>query len=121
MTDNGDGTLEATATPEDAIVTANNTYSAEGEKKLSATKVLTGRDWTDADSFEFTLAADSSNPEGATLPTTLKLTATKDKQTVQFDAIKFTKEGTYNFTITETVPEGAVNNKLNGITYDGSP
>ena len=35
---------------------------------LSATKVFTGRDWTDADSFEFTLAADASNPDGATLP-----------------------------------------------------
>ena len=91
-----------------------NTYSAEGEAQVEATKVFTGRGWTDEDSFEFTLAADASNPEGATLPTTMKLNATKAQQTVTFDKIKFTKPGTYKFTITETVPAGAVDGVLNG-------
>ena len=103
-------------------VTASNTYQyGDTEAQVEATKVFTGRGWTDEDSFEFTLAADASNPEGATLPTTMKLNATKAQQTVTFDKIKFTKAGTYKFTITETVPEGAVNGVLNGITYDGTP
>ena len=33
----------------------------------------------------------------------------------------YEKAGTYTFTITETVPEEAQNNKFNGITYDGTP
>ena len=35
--------------------------------------------------------------------------------------ITFTKEGTYTFTITESVPGTATNNKLNGIEYNNNP
>ena len=122
VNDDGKGGLVVANTADTLKVTASNTYSTtDTSAKVSATKVFTGRDWTDSDSFEFTLAADASNPAGATLPTTVKKNATKTAQTVEFDAITFTKAGTYKFTITETVPEGAVGNKKDGITYDTTP
>ena len=98
-----------------AIGNFDNTYSAEGEIQLKVTKQFTGRDWTDTDSFGFTLAADESNPEGAVLPETVQMNATKDTQTVTFDAIRFIKPGTYTFTITET------GGNLPGVTYDTDP
>ena len=115
VTDNLDGTLTAVADPNNATVTAKNTYEAEGEISLHAAKEFTGRDWTEDDSFEFTLAADPENPEGATLPEKTTATATKDEQTVTFDKIKFAKPGEYTFTITET--DGG----LAGVTYDTEP
>ena len=100
-----------------------NTYTVtEITAQVSATKEFTGRDWTDKDSFEFTLAADASNPaNGATLPTKVVDNATKDNKTVEFGAITFAKPGTYKFTITETVPDGATGTKKDGITYDNTP
>ena len=51
--------------------------------------------------------------------TTAKATEANKKAT--FNKIKFSKAGTYYFTIVETVPEGVdENNKLDGITYNGS-
>ena len=128
--DNGNGALFVETPAAQLKVTASNTYGAtdtsaavttDTSAAVSATKVFTGRDWTDADSFEFTLAADANNPEGATLPTTVTKSATKNRQTVTFDAISFTKAGTYNFTITETVPTDADGNDVyEGIKYDGT-
>ena len=115
VTDNGDGTLTAVPTPDTATVTAYNVYNANGEISLGAEKVLTGRDWTESDKFEFTLAADENNPEGATMPDTVVKTADKDARTVTFDPIKFKEEGDYIFTITET--DGG----LSGVTYDTAP
>ena len=115
VSDNGDGTLTAKADPESAKVTVENTYEASGAIKLHAAKKFTGRDWTEDDKFEFTLAADPENPEGATLPETVTATATKDEQTVTFDEIRFTKPGTYKFTITESRGD------LKGVSYDTAP
>ena len=114
--DDGEGKLVATANPTTATVTASNTYTVdETSIKLKATKEFTGREWKDTDSFEFTLAADKENPEGATLPETVNKTATKDEQTVTFDDIKFTKAGEYTFTITEKKGD------IPGVTYDTEP
>ena len=115
VTNDGNKTLTVKADPESAKVTAENTYAAEGEISLHAAKEFTGRDWTEDDKFEFTLAADPENPEGAELPEKTTATATKDKQTVTFNKIRFTKPGEYTFTITET--DGG----LAGVTYDTEP
>ena len=117
--DNGNGQLVVDETASTVSVTTKNTYTpAPVEKQVSVTKVFTGRDWTATDSFEFTLAADSSNPDGATLPATVVKTVSKGNETATFDAIKFSKAGTYKFTITETVPEDA--DKIPGVTYDSA-
>ena len=79
------------------------------------TKILTGRNWNDDDRFEFVLAADPKNPDGAVLPAETTKYATKDSQTVTFGDIVFNKYGTFKFTITET--EG----DLKGVGYDTEP
>ncbi|MBR6442555.1 MAG: Cna B-type domain-containing protein, partial [Clostridia bacterium] len=100
-------------TKEGTITTLTNTYSVKPTRQpLEVTKILSGRKWGEDDQFEFVLAADENNPEGATLPATTVKYATKDKQTVVFDDITFNKYGTFKFTITESEGE------KKGIGYD---
>ena len=115
--DAGDGTLTITYDGDPSFQTEefSNTYAAEGGISLHAAKEFTGRDWTEDDKFEFTLAADPENPSGAELPENTTATATKDEQTVTFDEIRFTKAGFYTFTITETKGD------LKGVAYDTAP
>ena len=102
-------------------LTVTNTYEAEPvEEQLEVTKELTGGTWPD-DGFEFTLETEHTEEDGVTMPTTLKQKATESDPTAVFDAIKFSKAGTFTFTITETVPTDAVEGKKDGITYDGTP
>ncbi|QTE74631.1 Cna B-type domain-containing protein [Clostridiales bacterium FE2010] len=109
--------FELTDTSKDGTVTTlTNTYTVKPtELPLEATKILTGRMWTEEDNFEFTLAADEHNPEGAVLPGTTVKTADITNKTVTFDKIVFNKYGTFKFTITET--EG----HIKGVTYDTEP
>ena len=79
-------------------LTITNTF-APAEASPEVTKALTGREWTDDDSFTFTLAAVT---EGAPLPATVTGTATKAQPKVSFGTITFNKAGTYEYTITET-------------------
>ena len=53
--------------------------------------------------FEFTLTANTENPDDATLPsdTTLKTGVTAENQPAKFGEIQFTAAGSYSFTITE--------------------
>ena len=61
ITDNGDGTLSAKHELKDATVAEfKNAYSVtplDAELDFGLTKVLEGRDWTDADEFSFTISA----------------------------------------------------------------
>ena len=106
-----------TGTSEDGTVTTlTNTYTVKPcELPLEATKILTGRQWTAEDNFEFTLAADEGNPDGAVLPEVKVKTADINNKNVVFDKIVFNKYGTFKFTITET--EG----HIKGVTYDTEP
>ena len=108
---NETGTITNTA---EMTATMNNVYAAEGTVILRATKVFTGREWTDEDQFEFVLTEEAGNPDGAVMPSAADSTrvATQTVQTVAFGAIKFTKPGTFKFAITET--DGGVG----GIVYD---
>ena len=110
-------------------------YTPEVSKSMTMSKGKTKEDKT----FTFTMTADPKNPTGAvivdngtkpgnkatvvipagsTAPVTAPFGGTPSAE--DYFAIKFTAAGTYKFIITEDVPEGAVNNKLNGITYDGA-
>ena len=108
---------ELTDTSKDGtITTLTNTYYVKPTRlPLEATKILTGRMWTEEDNFEFTLAADENNPEGAELPKTTVKYADINNKSVVFDDIVFNKYGTFKFTITET--EG----HIKGVTYDTEP
>ena len=80
------------------------------------TKVLKGRDWTNADAFEFGLTSESGAPipESATAPVTASVT--KDdlddngKAVIDFGTIKYTEPGTYVYRVSE---------KNAGTTVDG--
>ena len=109
-----------------------NKYTAEGfldgSTHLKVTKRFTGRvnnAWLEGDAFTFQLAANLADeatknameaqmitlPENAAGITIAYADALKEKA---FGSIKFTQTGTYQFVITEVVPDG----ESNGITYD---
>ena len=119
-----------TIATEDASATFTNTFAAKGTlvgaDNLEVTKSLTGRDWTDEDSFRFTLVADTSNPATAeaveagyiALPGNaggIDVTNANEHK-ASFGDITFTNTGTFKFLVTETA--GASDN---GINYDTTP
>ena len=106
-----------------------NSYTATpATVSVKGGKTLNGRDMIDGE-FSFTL-------EGANDTTSKAMEdgsitgATDGKLTVQADAasdghvqgfefpLTFNHVGTYTFNVKETIPDGAKNNKLNGVTYD---
>ena len=99
VVDNGDGSVTAnvTYTQNDTIT---NTYSANGSIVLEATKELTGRDWMENEQYTFTL----KNSDGEVIDEEI----VDENETVSFDEIKYTKAGTYHYTIEETskLPDG---------------
>ena len=98
------------------VTTLTNTYYVKPTRlPLEATKILTGRTWTEEDNFEFTLAEVEGNPAGAVMPTDTVKTADINNKSVKFGDIVFNKYGTFKFTITET--EG----HIKGVTYDTEP
>lgn len=111
-------------------LTFTNTYKTketviggEGDASLTVTKNFIGRDWTDDDSFSFTLTA--ANEDAKTvLPEVETITISKASadHKAAFTALTFQKAATYVFTVQEVVPDGVdENNTLNGITYDSEP
>ena len=82
-----------------------NVYSVESTKVESAFKVqkkISGRNWTKADAFTMTLAAqgEAPMPKGAKDGvSTIELH--KDAQVGNFGTIEYTKPGTYTYVITE--------------------
>lgn len=96
-----------------------NTYSADGVTvdSVNLQKVLSGRDWTAEDSFEFKLASeDGSSPSFTSSNVTVKQEdGTKSGVPVSFNfgSATFTAAGTYHYTVTEVAGSQA------GMTYDG--
>ena len=154
VTDNDfDGYLETTVTydnlsaiaDEDKEVTAaaafTNVYDAntpgtlQGDSNLRVSKDFQAgeRGWLDGDEFTFQLSADEADEatknaienNEITMPEESTVNITSADKTACFGNIVFTEPGTYKFLISETVPEGAVQNDdgkytYNGITYDNS-
>lgn len=98
--------------PENAKIAAfTNTYTTEpatlnGEKNLSVTKKLVGREWGNEEAFNFTIAAAGDNAENTPLPDETTLTLAKptpdgDTATGHFGDITYEKPGTYEYEITE--------------------
>ena len=78
--------------------------------KGSSTTDITGK-------FTFTLAAVT---EGAPMPTPATVTSAADGVAAYFNDIEFTKPGTYEYTITESITDGSAD--VNGITLEtGEP
>ena len=131
VADNGNGGLAVTNIEGDENLTFTNAYGATGVldgAKLSVTKELTGRPWSDKDSFTFQItgvsAVDEDGGDIATIPmpnggTTIS-TATADQfsfvdqgtteKVGHFSDITFTQAGTYTYTVREITSSG------NGVT-----
>lgn len=151
VSDKGDGTLNVETTVDGVAyvhgasnpLEFENTYKANevvvGDDEVAVTvkKTLTGRDWTDEDSFTFKLEANDDNTKAAlendtvvfgtdTAATDVETEIRKDTQdlTSKFGAITFKEVGVYQFKVTENQPTDdnavldGVQNK--GVTYDAS-
>ena len=121
-----------------ATMRFTNSYQPKPTTRNTATlvpglkKVVSGRDWLENESFEFTWSAVSTTANGldvVQMPTPVKgdnpllvtnLGTYKDGEEVSvtgFGELTFDRVGTYVYTVSETVPTGADN----GMTYDASP
>ena len=104
VTDNGKGQLVSKVTYENNDQTFNNTYSSQKvSAQLGVTKELTGRALNNQE-FEFELVGSDDNVR--------QTTKNAADGRVTFDAIDYTKVGTYHYTIKEK------DNGLGGVTYD---
>lgn len=127
------GTITSSKTGLVNTVTFTNTYAASGTlagaTNLQVTKELAGRDWQNDDVFTFKLegyddltknAIGSGTVELPANASSLEIDNTSNNHSATFGDITFHKVGTYKFAVSETVPTGAVDNKLNGVTYDSA-
>lgn len=111
VTDNGDGTMSATATvnntafdlDQDALSFTNAYAPEETQLELTAKKLLSGRSLITGE-FHFQIT-DGTN--------TYKGFNDKDGNIV-FEAITFHRTGTYNYTMSEVVPD----TRAEGVSYD---
>ena len=140
VTDNLDGTMTAArvgengAQPADALVFTNVYKAGQSDEVpagFSLTKVLTGRDWLESDSFEFKLTALDGAPmpkdaAGETLDTvTVSGKGTGagkkagEKVAFDFGEITYDKAGTYTYEVSEVVPESDAD-RIPGMVYSGN-
>ena len=120
ITDKGDGTLEAKHVLKDTEKAEfKNSYTVtptDADLDFGLSKVINGRDWTDADKFSFTI----TSPEGAPLPNPATVTVSKKNAdddgiaAIKFGKIRYTAAGTYKYEIRENAGNAA------GMTYDGN-
>ena len=103
------------------LLTFTNHYQDEGELVLTARKNM--NIWpTGTTSFTFKLEGTDDVSKAKIGEAGLTTDATQNNPTAGFPAIRFTEADeaiskVYNFVVTEVVPEGAVNNVFNGVTY----
>ena len=127
VADQNDGTLKVTVADGSATdLTFTNSYKAKGSfTGISVAKTLDGRDWTEGDSFEFTLTPQSENAKTAvddgtiTLPGNVTIDSADEDKTATFGAITFddVADGRYTFVVSEVEP---TENKIAGVEYDGT-
>lgn len=133
------GTLTAIRTGTTGSLTFENEFpttgTLDGETNLKVTKVLEGRDWADGDSFTFALTGNDDTTKLAIadgkvdLPDNaenLVINSNTASHSTAFGDIVFHEAGTYEFAITEQMPEGASDNgdgtaTLGNMTYDIAP
>ncbi len=120
--------------PADNTLEFTNNYSAkpvtlDAQNRLSAKKLLEGRNWADGDSFTVQLTPKDSAPmpDGAkSAMATVELTKNSQTQTVgdityktaTFGDITYTKPGTYTYTIKEVIPGSDAG--ADGISYSAA-
>jgi len=115
--DNGKGKLVAEE-GSNLVQTAafTNTYSKSGKGEVKAKKTLTGRDWTTADSFEFTITPVGNAPAFANNTLTITSADASANYTKSFGEVTFTEAGTYQWTVSET-HKGET---IDGVSYESA-
>ena len=108
--DNGDGTLYADVVYPNGSPVFTNIYTVTGtaEFAVEGVKVLEGRNMTDQDVFTFQLKDEA----GQTLAT-----ADAVNGRFAFEALTLDSLGTHTFTVSEMIPQDAVNGVKDRITY----
>ena len=114
----GNGTLTVSPTINGDMTFTNTHNPDDAAASIEGTKIFTGRDIKDSDSFTFDIAVAENSAEGTPSPAATSVTVSgKDfadgKATVDFGTFSFDKEGTYIYTITEQ------KGNIGGVTYDG--
>ena len=114
----GNGTLTVSPTIIGDMTFTNTHNPDDAAASIEGTKIFTGRDIKDSDSFTFDIAVAENSAEGTPSPAATSVTVSgKDfadgKATVDFGTFSFDKEGTYIYTITEQ------KGNIGGVTYDG--
>lgn len=82
------------------------------------TKVLEGRDWKDADAFEFGLTSENGTPMPATTTATVRQADldAQGKAAIDFGTIEYTEPGTYVYKVSEK----HAGTTIDGIAYSGN-
>ncbi|MCC8044115.1 MAG: hypothetical protein LIP12_01275, partial [Clostridiales bacterium] len=118
VADNGDGTLNveksivSSKTGAVSAMAFSNTYAADGQIVLEATKTLSGRTLEDG---QFTFAITEVNAAGEAVAGGYTASAANNAGgTITFPVIKYAQSGTYYYQISE------VNGGQNGYAYDES-
>lgn len=83
--------------------------TVETKASFGLTKVLEGRDWTDADEYKFELSATSEND--APMPASTTATVREGNTAIDFGEITYDKPGEYTYEVRE------VKGDTGGITY----
>lgn len=92
--------------------------TVDTKASFGLTKVLEGRDWTNADAFEFGLTSEN----GAPMPTTTTAIVRKadldaqGKAAIDFGTIEYTEPGTYVYKVSEK----HAGTTIDGIAYSGN-
>ena len=103
VTDNNEGSLVASVTPTtEGSLTFTNTYSPTPvTAAFAGTKVMSGRDLKDTDTFTFTVNKGEGMPEDTPMPAVTTAQNDADGK-IAFAPITFKEAGTYEYVITET-------------------
>ena len=114
----GNGTLTVSPTITGDLKFTNTHNPDDATASIAGTKIFSGRDVKDSDSFTFDIAVADNSAEGTPSPAVSSVTVsgkdfTGDKAPVDFGTFSFDKEGTYIYTITEQ------KGNIGGVTYDG--
>lgn len=120
VTDGGEGRLIATLVinESDELAFTNEYKATEVDMDVPITKVLSGRDWTNSDTFNFVIEAANTATQTAitndivVIPNTTITITNAQPHTATFENITFKEAGNYSFTIKEQ--SGSIQN----VQYD---
>lgn len=91
--------------------------TVETKASFGLTKVLEGRNWTNADAFEFGLTSENDAPMPAARTATVrKADLDQGKAAIDFGAIEYTEPGTYVYKVSEK----HAGTTIDGIAYSGN-